>query len=53
MFVREFTNGYAAYNRSDAPQVISLGAELMAISTGNVAITHNIENLDGEIYLTR
>jgi hypothetical protein len=38
LFIREFTNGYAAYNRSSAPQIISLGDALMAVPTGNVAI---------------
>ncbi|SVC88761.1 uncharacterized protein METZ01_LOCUS341615 [marine metagenome] len=44
---------HAVYNRSGAPQIISLGDALMAVSTGNVAIIRNIEKLDGEIYLTR
>ncbi len=49
--VRDFTNGYSVYNRSGRSQIISLGGELTAVSTGRVSLTHELDNLDDEIYL--
>ena len=51
LFMREFTNGYAAYNRSGEPRTISLGNEVLAVSSGRVEDTHQLNDLDGEIYL--
>ena len=51
LFVREFTNGYAVYNRSGTSQTISLSNDVTAVSTGLVADTHQLGDLDGEIYL--
>ncbi|MBH76958.1 MAG: hypothetical protein CL897_01810 [Dehalococcoidia bacterium] len=53
LFIREFTNGYALYNRSGTSQIISLGVELQAVSTGHWSFTHELEELDGDIYLIR
>jgi|GEM_PF-635902 len=51
LFIREFTNGYAVYNRSGTSQTISLSNDVTAVSTGLVADTHQLGDLDGEIYL--
>ena len=51
LFIREFTNGYAVYNRSGVPQTIVLPHDVTAVSTSLVADTHQLGDLDGEIYL--
>lgn len=54
LFIREFTNGWAVYNRSGAPQTITLPASATPVSDrGNNAAsqTHILPGLDGEIYL--
>ena len=55
LFIREFTNGWAVYNRSGAAQTITLPASATPVSDrGNNAasLTHLLPDLDGEIYLT-
>ena len=55
LFIREFTNGWAVYNRSGAAQTITLPASATPVSDrGNNAAsqTHTLPDLDGEIYLT-
>ncbi len=55
LFIREFTNGWAVYNRSGASQTITLPASATPVSDrGNNAAsqTHILPDLDGEIYLT-
>ena len=54
LFIREFTNGWAVYNRSGAAQTITLPASATPVSDrGNNAAsqTHLLPDLDGEIYL--
>jgi hypothetical protein len=51
LFIREFVNGYAVYNRSGAEQTVTLGSEHTAVSTGHTNTVHTLGNLDGEIYL--
>ena len=54
LFIREFTNGWAVYNRSGAAQSITLPTSTIPVSDrGNNAasLTHNLPDLDGEIYL--
>ena len=54
LYIREFTNGWAAYNRTGEVQTISLPASASPVSDrGNNAasITHLLPDLDGEIYL--
>ncbi len=54
LFVREFTNGWAVYNRSGDAQTITLPASATPVSDrGNNAAsqTHLLPDLDGEIYL--
>ena len=55
LFVREFDNGWAAYNRSGAAQTITLSSSAIPVSDreNNAASqTHLLPDLDGEIYLT-
>ena len=55
LFIREFTNGWAVYNRSGQAQTISLPESATPVSDrGNNAAstTHLLPDLDGEIYLT-
>ena len=54
LYIREFTNGWAVYNRSGSAQTITLPASATPVSDrGNNAasLTHLLPNLDGEIYI--
>ena len=54
LFIREFTNGWAVYNRSGEPQTITLLTSATPVSDreNNAASqTHLLPDLDGEIYL--
>ena len=55
LFIREFTNGWAVYNRSGTAQTITLPTSATPVSDrgGNSAShTYLLPDLDGEIYLT-
>ena len=55
LFIREFTNGWAVYNRSGAAQSITLPASATPVSDrgdNSASQTHILPDLDGEIYLT-
>ena len=54
LFIREFTNGWAVYNRSGNAQEISLSESATAVGNGDLrsATTFLLPDLDGEIYLT-
>ena len=54
LYIREFTNGWAVYNRSGQAQAITLPSSATSVSDrGSTAasITHLLPDLDGEIYL--
>ncbi len=54
VYIREFTNGWAVYNRSGQAQAITLPSSASSVSDrGNNAasLTHLLPDLDGEIYL--
>ncbi len=51
VFIREFTNGWAVYNRSGAPQAIQLPEQATGVESGLRNTIHIIPDLDGEIYL--
>ncbi len=51
IYIREFTNGWAVYNRSGKEQTISLPESATGVSSGNSNITHQLPDLDGEMYL--
>ena len=53
LFIREFTNGWAVYNRSGEAQSISLPQETTGVASGLRDTRHTIPDLDGEIYLKR
>ena len=55
LFIREFTNGWAVYNRSGTAQTVTLPAAATPVSDreNNAASQiHTLPDLDGEIYLT-
>ena len=51
LYIREFTNGWAVYNHSGAPQVITLPERVQGVTSGLVNTEHALPNLDGEMYL--
>ena len=51
LFIREFTNGWAVYNRSGKEQAIALPRVSTGFSSNKSDITHLLPDLDGEIYL--
>ena len=51
MYIREFTNGWAVYNRSGAAQVITLPEEVQGVASSHVGTEHTLPNLDGDMYL--
>ena len=53
LFIREFTNGWAVYNRSGQEQQIQLSQSTTSVSSGVTGVQHTIPDLDGEIYLKR
>ena len=53
LFIREFTNGWAVYNRSGAPQTIQLPEQATGVESGIRNTLHIVPDLDGEIYLKR
>ena len=53
LFIREFTNGWAVFNRSGEEQVITLPEEVQGVASGSVNTEHALPNLDGEMYLKK
>ena len=51
LFIREFTNGWAVYNRSGEEQEIRLPEQASGVASGIIGVQHTISDLDGEIYL--
>ena len=51
LFIREFTNGWAVYNRSGGAQEIELPEEAAGVHSGVTGTRHTIGDLDGEIYI--
>ncbi len=51
VFIREFTNGWAAYNRSGKAQNIQLPESATGVASGIAGTSHTVPDLDGEIYL--
>ena len=51
LFIREFTNGWAVYNRSGKPQEIRLPEQATGVEGGLRRTLHIVPDLDGEIYL--
>ena len=51
LFIREFTNGWAIYNRSGKAQKIQLPMQATSVANGITSITHVVPDVDGEMYL--
>ena len=51
LFIREFTNGWAVYNRSGKPQAIRLPEQATGVESSIRNTFHIVPDLDGEIYL--
>jgi hypothetical protein len=51
LFIREFTNGWAVYNRSGKEQEVEFPEFVSGVSSEAVAKRHVIPDLDGEMYL--
>ena len=51
LFIREFTNGWAVYNRSGEEQEIQLPEQATGVESGLRRTLHIVPDLDGEIYL--
>ena len=53
LFIREFTNGWAVYNRSGKTQQIQLIESATGVESGITSVSHILPDLDGEIYLKK
>ena len=51
LFIREFTNGWAVYNRSGEPHVITLPERAQSVRSGLQHTQHAVPDLDGDIFL--
>ena len=51
LFIREFTNGWAVYNRSGDLQTVQLPEQATGVESGISNTLHILPDLDGEIYL--
>ena len=51
LFIREFSNGWAVYNRSRQAQKIRLPEVATGVTSGVKARWHTVPDLDGEIFL--
>lgn len=51
LFIREFTNGWAVYNRSGKAQRIQLLEQTTGVASRITGVNHTLSDLDGEIYL--
>ncbi len=51
LFIREFTNGWAVYNRSGKAQEITLPEEVISVESGQTNTLQALPNIDGGIYL--
>ena len=51
LFIREFTNGWAVYNRSGKEQKIRLSGQASGVASGITGVQHTLSDLDAEIYL--
>ena len=53
LFIREFTNGWAVYNRSGQAQEIRLPQIATGVASGVTGHRHTVPDLDGEIFLKK
>ena len=51
VFIREFDNGWAVYNRSGNAQEISLPIQTTGVASDITSFKHTVPDLDGEMFL--
>ena len=51
LFIREFTNGWAVYNRSGNAQKIQLPESATGVASGITGRSHSVPDLDGDIFM--
>ena len=51
LFIREFTNGWAVYNRSGKAQVIEFPEDVSSVTSGLTVANHAVLDLDGDMFL--
>ena len=51
LFIREFTNGWAVYNRSGIAQTINFSILATVVSSGQRGQKHTVLDLDGDMFL--
>jgi hypothetical protein len=51
LFIREFSRGWAVFNRSGRPQTVTVGEPTRSAATGTVGREHVVPDLDGDILL--
>ena len=51
VFIREFTNGWAVYNRSGKAQVIEFAENVSSVTSGLSVTKHAVPDLDGDMFL--
>ena len=53
LYIREFTNGWAAYNHSGSEQQITLPELAVGVASRLEGNTHTLPDIDGEMYLRK
>ena len=51
LFIREFTNGWAVYNRSYADRTIRFSVPVQGTHSKRIGIQHEVPDIDGEIFI--
>ena len=51
LFIREFTNGWAVYNRSGIAQLLEFDDKVQSVTSGLNMTNHAVLDLDGDIFL--
>ena len=51
LFIREFENGWAVYNRSGTAQTVTFNENVIGANSGKRQLHHHIPDFDGEIFL--
>ena len=51
VFIREFTNGWAVYNRSGKAQVVEFSENVSSVTSGLSVAKHAVPDLDGDMFL--
>lgn len=51
LYIRDFTNGWAVYNRSGSANVVELPEQVQSVQSGIENVSHVVLDLDGDIFL--